>query len=119
MEVRIKVPHGTDISVLKNSYPDIYEDDIGTDGEDIYFIGSCSDEEEQWFTRDEAINFCGFTEGLIEEAETLLEGNGGWAQGMLSCKDFSVFAIDDVTKSQYERESEIWWASFENGKNIG
>ena len=82
--------------------------DYDDDGTSHYFIGSCGDEyydsengrynygddenpdwsEERLFDKehmspDEAAYFCGFAETLIPGSDTMLEGNGGWAQGKL------------------------------------
>ena len=119
MECKLVVPHGTDISKIEQEYPDLYVDDTGTDGEDVYFIGSPDDEDDrdsQWMEHDEVIAFCGFCEGAIADAETLIEGNGGWAQGMLSREDFSGLAVDSKTRKEYKRRSKIWHEAFEQGK---
>ncbi len=88
MDVKIIIPTGTDISKIKKEYPDIYQDDTDCDGDDIYFVGSSSDDidnerhsENEWMTYDESIQCCGFIEGCMPEAETAMEGSGGWAMG--------------------------------------
>ena len=123
MEVRIIVPAGTDMSVIEKEYPDIFMDEEDVEGEDTYFVGKSQEEydddeeaEDEWLTRDEAIQCCGFVEGAIAGADTLLEGNGDWAQGMLSDKAFSGLAISDEQKAEYERVSGLWWEAHEKGR---
>lgn len=86
MEVKICVPAGTPINTIEAEYPDIYQDDADADGYDIYFIGASSEEDanerdspNEWLTWEEAIECCGFVEGLEIGAETLMEGSGEWA----------------------------------------
>lgn len=92
MEVQITVPKKAKLAVVKKEYPDIYQDGDEEHGDLSYFV------ETEWMTRDEAIACCGFVEGAIPTAETMLEGNGGWAQGMI-------------------RESDIYWKAFQAGVN--
>lgn len=86
MDVKIIVPTGSDISKIEAEFPDIYLDDIDNDGDDIYFVGESSDaagnargSKNERLTYDEAIECCGFIEGCMPEAETAMEGSGGWA----------------------------------------
>jgi hypothetical protein len=86
MDVKIIVPTGSDISKIEAEYTDIYQDDTDADGSDIYFVGESSDAEDnerdsenEWMTYEEAVECCGFIEGAILGAETLMEGSGGWA----------------------------------------
>lgn len=123
MEVKIIVPTGTDISKIENEYPDIVLDDTDIDGDDVYFVGESSDDvdndrdsENEWLTYDKAVECSGFCEGAIDKAETVLEGSGGWAMGMLRCKDFSTIAVDDASKAEYKRHSVIWHKGFERGR---
>lgn len=123
MEVQITVPKKAKMKVVEKEYPDIYQDGDEAHGDLSYFVGKSSDEtleegETEWMTRDEAIACCGFVEGAIPGAETMLEGNGGWAQGMLSRKDFSGLAIDASAKRGYKRESNIYWKAFRRGKRL-
>lgn len=85
MEVMLCVPQGTNISVIVNEYPDIYKDD-GYDDHDRYFIGNPTEDEngDLWMTYDECVQFCGFSEGAIEGANALIDGNGEWAQGKVT-----------------------------------
>lgn len=123
MDVRIIVPTGTDISKIEAEYPDIYHDDTDCDGDDIYFVGSSSEEigndrdsENEWLTYDEAIECCGFVEGVIEEADACIEGNGPWAMGMLQRTDFTGYAVSATDIEEYKRCSNIWHKAFERGK---
>lgn len=87
MEVMLCVPPGTDIEVIRNKYPDIYRDE-GWDDHDRYFVGRPEEDgvpgDEPWMTYDECVEFCGFADGSIAEADTLIDGNGGWAQGLVT-----------------------------------
>jgi hypothetical protein len=124
MECTLVVPHGTDMSKFRQEYPDITLDDVDEDG-DVYFIGKPSDEKDEddedlgeWLTYDEAIEFCGFSEGAIPSADAVIDGNGEWAMGMLSRKDFSGLAIDDVAKAEHMRRSSLWHEAFDRGKLV-
>lgn len=122
----MNVPKGTDISVVQREYSDLWLDG-DWDDQTQYFIGKSSEEDdpddpdgpisESFLTRDEAIEFCGFVEGAIPSAVTLIEGNGGWAQGMLSTKDFSGYASKKATKAEWKRESNLWWAAHKRGQD--
>jgi len=86
MDVKIIVPTGSDISKIEAEYPNIYQDDTDADGSDVYFVGESSDAEDneresenEWMTYVEAIECCGFVEGVFPSSETLMEGSGGWA----------------------------------------
>jgi hypothetical protein len=103
VEVKITVPHGTDISKIEAEYPDIYIDWSDEDG-DVYFIGSSSgvdgnerDSPAEWLTYDEAIASCGFVDGVCPDADTLMEGGGTWAMSEI-------------------QKTEIYQAAFERGK---
>lgn len=85
-----------------------------------FWCGHSIEEDEsdfEWFTYDEAIDFCGFCEGAIEGASCLMEGNGGWAQGMISRRDFSMFAMTDDEKATWKATSNRYWAAYERGLN--
>jgi len=123
MECILVVPHKTDISIIEREYPDLCNDEMHEEG-DRYFIGKPSDEEPdeadeesgEWLTYDEAVEFCGFSEGAIPDADAVIDGNGEWAMGMLTRTDFSGLATDDATKLEYKRRSDIWHEAFERGK---
>lgn len=44
------------------------------------------------------------------------EGNGGWAQSMISRKDFDSLAISKKEKQSYKRTSNLFWKHFNRGK---
>lgn len=121
MEVQISVATGTDMAVVEAEYPDIYRDAVDADGRDVYFIGNSTDDEftkdeEEWLTREEAIECCGFIEGALPpsaDADTLLEGNDYWAQGMLRRTDFSGLA-GNIT--DYKTEAALYQRGFAAGK---
>ena len=46
-----------------------------------------------------------------------MEGNGGWAQGMISRRDFSMFAMTDDEKATWKATSNRYWAAYERGLN--
>lgn len=120
MEVEICVERGTDISAVEREYSDIEED--GDDGT-RFFIGQSSDErrekgEREWMDYDEAVACCGFVEGAIPGASVLIEGNGGWAQSMISRTDFSGLAISDKERCSYEKTSDLFWKHFRRGKRL-
>lgn len=120
MEVEILVEPKTDMALIEREYPDIYEDgDEGT----RFFVGKSSDDdlepgETEWMTWRECVALCGFVAGAMPDAETLIEGNGGWAQGMISRTDFSGFAVSKSEKRSYMRDSNIYWKAFRRGKRI-
>ena len=118
MEVQIVVPTGTDMSVVEKEYPDIYLDEENFEGHSIYFVGHSEGEGEgdEWLTHDDAVECCGFIEGAIPKADTLIDGNGSWAQGMLSRKDFSGLAVDDALKIAYKATSDAWWRAYDRGR---
>ena len=92
------------LALIEEKYPDLEFDDE-RDGYETYYVGDSSDEvwcrakeetgndrpmdEEmeavEYFSRDEAVECCGFCEAL--GASTLLGGNGPWAQGELRKED--------------------------------
>lgn len=118
MEVQIVISARDKVALalIEERYHDLYFDDE-RDGYETYYVGDCADEvwcrakeetgkdnpsnEEQdaaeWFSREEAIECCGFCEAL--GAVTCLGGNGGWEQSMLRQTDFSGYCGD--TSSYY------------------
>ena len=123
MEVKLVVKHGTNISLIEREYPDIYLDD-NTESEDCYFIGKSMEDtsladngqEIEWLTHQEAVECCGFCEGAVVGMETVIEGNGGWAQGMISRKDFTGLAVDGNAKKEYSRTSRQYWKAHKRGE---
>jgi len=122
MECTLVVSHGTDISAIKREYPGLCCYEINEDG-DVYYIGKPSDEEPsegdddsgEWLDYDEAVTFCGYCEGCIEEADACIDGNGPWAQGQLRGTDFS-YLKDAGDRAERERCSALWHEAFERGK---
>ncbi len=131
--------------LIEAEYPDIYEDK-GHDDHRRFFAGKSSDEHvedeeeyaelmegqppvakdnpeygypwsQQFLSYDEAVECCGFVEGAYPSAETLLEGNGAWAQCMMSCRDFSsVSSAGEEQVARWKARSDRWWAAFARGE---
>lgn len=123
MEVDLYVPIGTDLTVIRSQYPDLCEDESPHESDEFLqcWIGSadedCEDGEDPWLTYDEAVDFCGFCEGAIPDALTMVEGNGGWAQSMLRRRDFSDYTgAHALDRERWKRNSDRYWAAFEMGK---
>lgn len=87
--------------------------DCDDDGCCEYFFGYSQDGleegQEDPLPYDEAVRCCGvlWREGIQEFA---IEGNGGWAMGMIRATDFDGYAVDDATKKEWKRISDIFWA---------
>ena len=119
MECTLVVPHGTDISIIGQEYPDIRNDEMHEEG-DRYFIGKPDDDPDEdcgeWLTYDEAIKFCGFCEGAVPCADAVIDGNGEWAMSMLCRTDFSGYAgtVNDI--AELKRRSDIWHEAFERAQ---
>ena len=119
MEASVYVPRGTDISVIEKEYPDLSEDEGWGDEVQAYFIGEDEpdeDYEDEWMTHEECIDFCGFCEGAIKGADTMIANNGPWAMGMIRRKDFNSLVITDAEKAGYKATSDRYWAAFERGR---
>ena len=96
MEASVYVPKGTDMSVIEKEYPDLSEDEGWSDEEQAYFLGyhePNEEDDEEWLAYDECIEFVGFCEGAIEQAECLITDWGPWAMSMLRRKNFSDLAF--------------------------
>lgn len=120
MEVQICVPKRAKFNRIEDRYPDVCLD-YEEDGQMTYFIGKSSDNEQEdgetkWMTHDEAVECCGFVEGVCPSASCMIEGNGGWAQGMISRTDFSGLLISESAKAEYERVSKLYWAAHKEGR---
>lgn len=113
MEVEIIIPDGSKIDVVEKEYQDIEQDDVYR-----YFVGRSSDEQDccEWLDYNEAVALCGFVAGAIPDSETLIEGNGPWAQSMISRKDFSSMAASDSTKLAWKKTSNLFWKHFRRGR---
>lgn len=117
MEVRIFVPKNTNIRVIEKEYPDIYEDGDEEHEDLSYFVGTSNDEpcSRDFLTYQQAIECCGFVEGAIPGAECAIDGNGGWAMGMIKRKDFSGLAVKPQQKAAYKRRSNSYWKAYRRG----
>lgn len=119
MEVDLYVPIGTDLTVIRSHYPGLCEDESPHKDDDALqcWIGSSDSEEDgEWLTYDEAVEFCGFCEGAIPDASTMIEGNGGWSQSMIRRRDFSDMAVPHSTKALWKKDSDRYWAAHERGR---
>ena len=118
MEVALYVPKDTDLSVVLAEYPDLCDEEPEEDEILEYWIGSSEecDDGDEWLTHDDAVEFCGFCEGAIPDAETMIGGNGGWAQSMMRQRDFSRYAVRDEQKQIWTATSDRYWAAHERGK---
>lgn len=107
------------MTAVKREYPDISPDG-DCDDYDLYFVGKSSDEtleegQSEWLSYNEAVECCGFVEGAIPSASVLIEGNGGWAQSMISRLDFDGLAISKKEKAAYKLTSDLFWKAFKRG----
>lgn len=127
MEVTICIPNETDlrlIKAMKAEYSDVYEDEGWTDHRRFYEGQSSDDDsgdEEDggvFLTEDEAIACCGFCEGLIPGCNTLIEGNGAWAQSQLGRLDFSHLVVSELEKAERLRCSHIWLKAKVRGEEM-
>ncbi len=105
---------------IRKQYPDIYEDGDKTHDDLIFFVG-CSNEEpygREFLTYPQAVECCGFAEGAIPGAEAVIEGNGGWAMGMIRRKGFNGMAVSPQQKAAWTRRSNTYWKAFARGKRM-
>ena len=118
MEVQIWLPKKAKLGVVEKEYPDIYEDGDEKHGDLRYFVGKTNQGQEgrSWLTYKEAVACCGFVEGAIPGAETLIEENGAWAQGLISQKYFSHYAVSQQQKAAWKRRSNNYWKAFKRGQ---
>jgi hypothetical protein len=116
MEITLnfKKQHQALLESLLREYPDLCFDDEVEPGILSYYIADDWHELEY----EDAVEFCGFAEGLIPSARCMIEGNGPWAQGMISRTDFSRLAISDAAKQEYERLSCIYHAALSRARTI-
>ena len=100
MEVKLCVPHGTDISAIEKAFGGIYLDEETEEFGDSYFIGRSNEEystdkeytpeDRRWMLYEEAVYFCGFCDGYLNDIDgmdnygCMIEDNGQWAQGQIS-----------------------------------
>lgn len=90
--------------------------DCDDDGDFEYFFGypqenvgedGCCEEDPMPY--DEAVRCCGilWKNGITQFG---IEGNGGWAMGMIMGTDFTGFAVSDETKKEWVRVAAIFWS---------
>ena len=121
MEVKITVPYKTDMKLIEARFgDDIYIDfEDEEEGQKDYFYGRCAEAyeegEEESETFDDCVSFCGFCDAVIPESMCLIEGNGGWAQGMIGRKDFKEFCCTPQELFEYRRVSALYWAAHAKG----
>jgi hypothetical protein len=107
MDIQFACGENADLTLLEKRFPDL-EHDYDEEGTSYYFIGKSGDAyydektggynygddenpdwsdervfEKEHMSRDEAAYFCGFSETIIPGSDTMIEGNGGWAQNQL------------------------------------
>lgn len=114
MQVQLNVKKGSAMAAIHKTYSDLdWDDEYET-----WFIGDSSDEKRdyEWMTYNEAVEFCGFCEGANPTASVMIEGNGGWAQSMISRRDFSGLAISEAEKRSYKRTSNRFWRAYKRGQ---
>lgn len=88
MDIRIRVPAGTNVAEMHSAFPDMYQDAEDIDGEDQYFLCVGRDEDDHDDdTRAEAEECCGAIETLCADADCLIDGCGSWAQGEIRTGD--------------------------------
>lgn len=124
MFIEISFPRSTPpqvVKALQERFPDVYQD-CYDDEPFTYILGKSEDcrgaelrEAKSFLCYTRAVFACGFCEGLIADCETMIEGNGGWAQSMLRRTDFSHYAFCDKEKRSRKRISKI----FHRGKQAG
>jgi hypothetical protein len=119
MEVQIFVPKKANMAAVEKEYPDIYQDGDEKHGDLSYFVGKSMDEpnNRDFLTYQQAVECCGFVEGALPGAECVMEGNGGWAMGMIKRKNFSGLAVSPQQKAAYKRRSNSYWRAYTRGEN--
>lgn len=77
---------------------------VGYDPENVGVHGCCDEDPMPY---DECVRLCGWLwkRGL----EGWIEGNGAWAQGMISRTDFNDLATTDAAKREFARIAAIFW----------
>lgn len=77
----------------------------GYDSENVGEEGCC---EEDPLPYDDAVRVCGIlAHHGINEA--YIDGNGGWAMGMIRGTDFRGYATTDEHKKEWQRVASIYW----------
>lgn len=110
MTINFCTPKELDPEILKTLESDFGFEiilDYQEDGLWNYFLGYDNDSEDP-LEYDEAVRCCGVLsrEGISEFA---IEGNGGWAMGMIQSTDFSRYAVSDDVKQAWANRAAIFW----------
>jgi hypothetical protein len=117
MEVQLVVPKGTDLTLVRSQYPDLWEDEDADDETESHWCGrsmeECASDGDDWMTHDECVEFCGFVEAVIPQAQTCLEGSGPWAMSMMRRKDFGGIVNGE---KEWRETSDRYWAAHERGR---
>ncbi len=112
MEVQLIVPKGTDLTLIRSQYPDLWEDEDYDDEVESHWCGQsldeCAEGADEWMTYDECVEFCGFCDGVMPDGETCLEGSGPWAMSMMQRKDFSGIVNGE---KEWRETSDRYWAA--------
>lgn len=124
MIVDLYIPKTVDsaiLDVLERFYPG-YRGHEGLSGEPEtynWWVGNDDEGEDEveYLTYDEAVECCGIVEGLIDEAECVIDGSGPWAMSMIRKTDFSDYAITDEQKADWKERSDRFWAAFQRGRD--
>lgn len=109
------------MSVIQKEYPDIWEDDFDDENAEWYIGQSAEDDEDdgtEWLNYEDAVEFCGFCEGAVENAYAQIDGNGPWAQGMIRCRDFSGYAFREEDKRRRKATSDRYWEAHKRGASL-
>jgi hypothetical protein len=86
--------------------------DYESEGWFYYVTGTSADGleegEEDPYDYDDCVRVCGilYRHGI---EDFVIEGCGGWAMGRIMKTDFSDLAVDDDTKAEYKRISDLFW----------
>jgi hypothetical protein len=112
-QVRLTVKEGADVSAIEMEYGEMSGPYPRHDEDNLvdYYLGDEDEDDDgiEWLKYDDAVSFCGFCDGVIPDSIPWIMGNGGWAQGMISRKDFSGFAMTPADKAECVRVSNIYW----------
>jgi hypothetical protein len=116
VEVQLVVPKGTDLTLVREEYPDLWEDEDADYETESHWCGrsmdECASDGDEWMTYDECIEFCGFVEAVIPDAQTCIEGNGPWAMSMMRMKDFRGIVN---AEAEWRDASNRYWSARERG----
>lgn len=117
MEVQLVVPKGTGLALVQSQYPGLVEDENADDEIESHWCGrsmdECASDGDDWMTYDECVEFCGFVEAVLPEAQTCLEGTGDWAMSMMRRKDFGGIVNGE---KEWRETSDRYWAAYKRGQ---